>query len=150
MANSVILFGADGAPQPPQDILRRLRAVDPRLGMKYTKHVPETPWSVTLSWDENDPRRESVRNQTIAEANAVDIVARLPMDCGLHEAAAYITRRMAMWPREDINALVNKMDSFTQAATVGDAAVAEVIEDMTNMNFGVKETKVKGRRTRVK
>ena len=150
MASPVVLFGADGTPQPPQDILRRLRAVDPRLGMKYTKHVPDTPWSITLSWHENDPRREAVRTQQMSEENAMDVIARLPMDCSVNDAAAFITRRMAMWPREDVNALVSKMDSFTQAAEVGEAAVADVMEDMTNMNFGMTETKVKGRRTRVK
>jgi len=150
MASTVVLFGADGAPQPPQDILRRLRAVDPRMGIRYTKHVPNAPWSITLSWHENDPRREAVRTQRVSEEDAVDIIARLPMDCNVNDAAAYIARRMAMWPGEDVNALLKKMDLFTQSADVGETAVAEVMEDMTNMNFGMTETKVKGRRKRVK
>lgn len=150
MPSSVILLGADGTPQPPQDILRRLRAVDARLGIKFLAHVPETPWCVTLAWHENDPRREMIRTGDLAPENGVDVICRLPHDCPVSEAAAYISRRMAMHPREDINALVRSMDAFQQADAVSEQLIANVMDDMTDNRFGAESQKVSGRRKRVK
>jgi hypothetical protein len=150
MASPVILFGADGTPQPPQDILRRLRAVDPRLGIKFIAHVPETPWCVTLAWHENDARRERVRCGELAPENAVDVVCRLPRDCSVGDAAAFITRRMAMHPEPDIKALVNNMNAFHQADNVGEQLVAEALAELTDNRFGAETHKVSGRRKRVK
>lgn len=150
MAAPVILFGADGTPQPPQDILRRLRAVDARLGLRFTAHVPDCPWSVTLEWHHDDPRRQHVRDGTMPPDDAFDCVARLPMDCSVDEAAAYITRRMAMSPREDINALVQRMNVFNQADEVGEQLVADAMLELTDNRFGATEGKVSGKRKRVK
>jgi len=148
MTSPVILLGADGSPQPPQDILRRLQAIDPKLGMKFVD-VPGKPWAITLGWGENDRRMGEVRAGKANPADAYDVLGYLPADCSLSEAPAYIGRFFGTYPRADVTQLLAKMDLWNQTSAGGVEEAEQVLAELSDDKFGM-DTKVTGKRTRHK
>lgn len=91
----------DGRPQPPQDVLARLRRYDERLGLFYTNAA----WAITETWREDDPRREWIRDGSVQPEMAFDICGHLPVTASLEEAPAYIERSLRSYKPEEWKSL---------------------------------------------
>lgn len=100
-------------PQPPTEIVRRLRQVHAALGLKfYHPAAGFSSWAVTWTWAANDPRRERIQRGEIRPDADFDIIAWLPLDCPVAEAAAYVERAVKHYPREDIQNLTNRLHHY--------------------------------------
>jgi hypothetical protein len=116
---SGIVLNPLGQPQPPSDIVRRLRQVHPALGLKfYQPGVGASAWALTWRWPDADPRREYIRRGQMAADADYDILTWLPLDCPVDQAAGYVERALAHHPREDIKSLVSRVHHYNAEAAV--------------------------------
>ena len=144
MTRRPILYGADGTPQPPTDIVARLE----ERGLKLYKFPDENPrWGILSRWREDDPRREMIRKGEMSPGDDFDIIGYLPMDCPLEEVPTYLERQLRQHPREDIARLADRMRDWNEKG-LAEQQVEEVVAAAAENNFGVHDKKVSGRRTR--
>lgn len=125
-----ILLNERGTPEPSPDIQRRLRAIHPRLSLKYVTAAP-SHWAVTLGWDDSDPRNERVRTGKLPIGSAYDIIGYLPMDAGVDDAPGYLARMFRQYPMEHVQSIADHVAQFNATAPVQQAvesAVAEVLD----------------------
>lgn len=132
---------SDGVtPAPPSDIVRRLRQVDPDLGMKWfpSSHC----WAITAMWRENDPRRARVVAGEVAPDEAFDAVCFVRESVSAEDAYHYFLRGIRSSSREDIAKLVDEIDKWNEAQP--DRNAAPVVEEMLNeievMGHGITGT----------
>lgn len=97
----LLMRGLDGLPVPPQELVAKLKAFDPRIGLFYTKAA----WAITEAWREDDPRRAWVQSGQMQEAMAFDICGHLPLTCSLDEALPYIERELRSYTPEQFTAI---------------------------------------------
>ena len=84
-----------GEPVPPQSVVKRLAAVDPRLSIKWVPSAAARGgayWGVIERWREDDPRWARVRSHELPETSAFDLRAMLPIDCSVDEADSFVAR----------------------------------------------------------
>lgn len=148
MPTPVILLGLDGRPKPPEEIVRRLRAIDPRMGLKFVPGVLMN-WAVTMEFGPDDRRRKDIQSGKVNPEDAYDIIGWLPAECSLDEAPAYISRMIAMYPREDVRKALDRMEAWN-ATEGGKEEMEEVLNELADDNFGLEVPKVTGKRKRVK
>jgi hypothetical protein len=125
-----LLRDALGRPQPPSELLARLRRFDDRLGLHYTKAA----WAITERWRTEDRRWEWVRNGSVPEAMAFDICGYLPINCSLDEAPAYIERELHSYTPDQylkLRAAVAHWNDVTQDQQVEEAVRTGIEEDLT-------------------
>src|SRR5574343_1409912 len=89
-----VLLNAQGRPQPPSDIVARLKEISPLLEVKYVG-LPVAGelkywWTVLGKWRPDDPRWQSVHQGLLTEEDAYDLVCQLPPDCPVDEAVGYL------------------------------------------------------------
>lgn len=145
MPNPVLLNSA-GNPEPSADIQRRLRQVHPGLSLRFNPE-DRSRWMVTMEWSDGDPRWEMAQRQEIARDATYDIVGRLPLDCGVDEAPAYLERSLRTYPREAVKSLTQSVARFNAGvlAETADKAIAEVLDAPDPAST----RKVTGRRRRI-
>jgi hypothetical protein len=124
-----IILNERGAPEPPHDSMRRIKAIHPALGLRYVEGV-SSHWAITMHWVESDRRWEFVKNGSADPDSAYDVIGYLPMDCSLAEAPAYIERVLRTFPREDVQKLVDRVAKWNAepAKKAAEAAFAEVLD----------------------
>ena len=142
-----VLLGADGRPQPPQDIAKRLRGIEPRLGLRFVPGAYEV-WAITLEWPEHDPRRQGVKENRVDPDSTYDIVGWLPAGCALDEAPAFVSNSLRTFPRADVQSLVSRMERWNEEKAGGREETSDVLAELTDNKFGMEERRVTGRRTR--
>lgn len=120
---SAILLNERGIPEPSLDIQRRLRAIHPRLALRFVIVAPSS-WAVTLAWDDNDARKEKVRAGTVSLDSAYDIIGYLPMDASVDEAPAYLSRMFREYPVEHVRNIADHVANFNATAPVQAAVEA--------------------------
>lgn len=147
MAPNIIL-GASGRPEPPTDIVRRLRAIDPGLSLRFIPGVIET-WAITLTFREDDPRREGMRDGSISPDCDYDIIGWLPAGCPLDEAPGYVGRAFGTHPKESVRKMLQRMDEWNEKPPEATQQVEEVVAELSDANFGLDAPKVTGRRRKV-
>jgi hypothetical protein len=79
------------APEPNQDIVRRLRQVDERLGLRYLP-IGGGCWAITEKWGENDKRRERIRKGELAPKADFDVVGFADPDLTAEDAFAVLVK----------------------------------------------------------
>jgi hypothetical protein len=123
------ILNAMGAPEPSPEIRRRLQAIHPKLDLKFVEAAGHH-WAISLSWEDNDRRRELIQNGGIDPSGDYDIIGYLPLDCTADEAPAYIARVFREFPREDVQNLIGRINHYneTPAQKASEEALAEVLD----------------------
>lgn len=101
-ARPVALLNDRGDPQPPADILNRLKGLHPAFGMRFADGIGGSGWAVTWEWPENDKRRAWIREGKYDPNAAYDRIGYLPFGCSVDQAAGYIERAFKAYPRDEI------------------------------------------------
>ena len=145
---AALILNSAGLPEPSPDIKRRLQQVHPGLSLRYQPNVIKDSWMVTMTWEEQDPRRAEVRSGAVDGNLAWDVIGYLPTACGVDEAPAYLTRMLRTAPQENIQRLTDRMNRYNSQVAQG--AVETALDDIfTGSNPAeVHTTKVTGRRTK--
>lgn len=136
-----LVRGADGRPQPPQELIERLKKYDARVGLYYTK----CSWAITEAWAENDPRRARILEGDMSEDMAFDICGYLPLTCSLDEAPAYIERELRSYSAEQFAALRYSISHWNDAIAEKsgeDEFVAGTIENLDTSKIKPIESQV--------
>lgn len=79
-------------PVPPQDAVKRLKAIDRHLDMQWVPSAAGPYWGIIERWREDDPRWSRVRCGEMPSSAAFDVRAMLPHDCSPHEADSFVMR----------------------------------------------------------
>lgn len=116
-----------GTPEPPSDIVRRLRQVDPDLGMRYVPAATGPCWAITLRWPETDARRGDIKRGLRDPAFDWDAVAFLPLDCPPDQAFGYFQRGVRSMTGDRARWLVEHAQEFNR--TVTEQAFQGVVDD---------------------
>ena len=91
----LLLVNERGIPQAPAEVVGRLRAIDPHLGLRCYRWGITDQWAVVWSWDsETDPRMARVQSGEIDPKTAVDVLGYLPLDATPHDAVAIVGRML--------------------------------------------------------
>lgn len=129
--SSPVVLSHRGTPEPSSDIQRRLRAVHPRLFLRYVD-VFDSHWALCMRWEENDRRFVDLQQQTLDPDRAFDIIGYLPMDCSADQAPAYIERSLRQYPAEEVRRIADFVQQYNATTPVAEAleeALAEVLDN---------------------
>lgn len=150
-----MLLDVHAVPVPPSEVTRRLqRLFGDDLTLRWSAY--EGCWHVLWTWPPDHRGWAMVQRQEIARDRANDIVARLPKDCPVDQAAAYLERALRTWPTEDVRKLANALTDWNDTQPMqqaADAAVESVLSgDPTQIAPDVAEAAgiraVRGRKRR--
>jgi hypothetical protein len=133
--------GLDGRPQPPVELIERLKKFDARIGLFYTN----ASWAITEAWKETDPRRERIQQGDMQPEMAFDICGYLPITCSLDEALPYIERELRLHTADSFAALrytAQHWNDIVQPAMVEDAVLGAVSDTMGQSVSGAGITPV--------
>lgn len=139
------LFNASGNPEPSPEIQRRLRAIDPRLSLRFHPDFSRH-WSVRCEWKSDDRRWERVQGGDINPADAYDVIGWLPIDCSVEDAPAYLERTLAQFSQRTAERVAFDIEKWNTGSMMSDH-INNVMSEMTNDRFGFDDGKVKGNRT---
>lgn len=110
-------------PVPPTEMVRRLKQIDPRLGLTFSSTVdPATDrlrptWALTMEWLPDDPRRVMIQDGTIPLSYNFDILCWLPFDCSPDEAYGYVVQKFTlMQDKPDVKRMLERVHTYNQAA----------------------------------
>lgn len=108
-----------GEPEAPSDVVRRLRAIDSRLGLVFIAGDPGSypdQWAITDAWGPNDPRWGKVQKGQLAGERAYDIIGFLPQDCSPAEAHSYVMRAFKRWSgrKDECAKWLQKLDDWNE------------------------------------
>jgi hypothetical protein len=81
-----------GEPVPPQSVVRRLAAVDPRLSVKWVPMPTGAYWGIIERWKEGDPRFEMIQKGEMSPDSAFDLRAILPAGWSVEESESFVAR----------------------------------------------------------
>lgn len=118
-----MLVDEQDRPVPPSEIVRRLKQIDPRLGLTFDSTVdPATDrlrptWALTMDWLPDDPRKRYVQDGSISLADARDILCWLPFDCSPDEAYGYVTQKFTVLrDKPDVQRMLDRVHAYNAAA----------------------------------
>ncbi|MFZ9703269.1 MAG: hypothetical protein ACO3B7_03635 [Candidatus Limnocylindrus sp.] len=141
-----VLVNLRGNPEPPTDVVRRLRAVDPNLGLEWSAFEQ---WRLVRKWAETDRRWQWVQEGKTPPSSAHDVIGYIPNDCDVDQVPAYVAQLLRDWPVAEAREMLSKMDHYhTEEATAPVAqAMEEAVEQtMADVTAPLKKT---GRRKKV-
>jgi hypothetical protein len=142
-----VIVNDRGTPEPPTDVVRRLRAVDPKLTLRWG---PWGAWQLVREWRSGDRRWERVQTERYDPAMAFDVIGHIPNDCSTEQVPAYVERLLREWGNADeAKRMLDQMDHYHTGTATADVqeAVEEAIE-ATVAEVAAPLVK-KGRRKRV-
>lgn len=116
-----------GTPEPPSDIVRRLRQVDPDLGLRFVPFVTGDLWAITLRWPEKDPRREDIQKGLRDPRFDWDAICYLPIDCPPDQAFGYLQRGLVSANTDRARWLAEHSQAYN--STLADRAFDSVMEE---------------------
>jgi hypothetical protein len=115
---SSLLITPRGTPTPPQDIERRLRAINDRLSLSYFDNGGGA-WAVMLQWSDIDRRRETVRDGRTDEKDARDVICWLPVDCSVESAHDYFVKACLTGyigsNKDEVRSMLNQVHAWNDA-----------------------------------
>lgn len=129
-----VLVTAMGTPVPPQDAVRRLKAVDDRLSLEWVPGAWGTQGFVLMrAWAPDDPRWQRVRSGELDPAGARDSIFRFPRDCPLEDISAYVENsygdRAVLDPVAEAERMVAEAQARLEKAREG--AITKAVETGT-------------------
>lgn len=116
-----MILGADHRPQPPSEIVARLRQVDPGLGLTFCPGAfwqerlgrMVDSWAITEAWRMDDPRYRRVQAGEIDGDHCFDILTFLPADCSVDEAFGYFVGSCQRnRGKAGVNDLLNRVHTY--------------------------------------
>lgn len=110
-----MLTDVNGTPQPPSDIVARLEAIDPALGVRWMGAGGEEDngyWAITHRWPKEDKRREMIKDGKMSPGDDFDAICFLPRDCPVDEAYGFVVNGIRQATREDTRSLLNDIDKW--------------------------------------
>jgi hypothetical protein len=122
-----VLLNSAGQPEPPTDVVKRLRALHAGLHLKFLEYTAQH-WAVCMSWNAEDRRWERVQQGKIGPASAYDIIGYLPLDCGVDEAPAYLERMFRQYPKDEVRTMADHVAAYNETAPVAEAIEAALTE----------------------
>jgi hypothetical protein len=122
-----VLLNSAGQPEPPTDVVKRLRALHAGLHLKFLEYTAQH-WAVCMSWNAEDRRWERVQQGEIGPASAYDIIGYLPLDCGVDEAPAYLERMFRQYPKDEVRNMADHVAAYNETAPVAEAIEAALTE----------------------
>lgn len=131
MTSPVAILNHRGNPEPSPDIQRRLRAVHPRLELRFIRGMT-THWAICLQWAENDDRWRHIQSQEVDPMRSIDIVGYLPVDCPLDQAPAHLAKSLRQFPKEEVRRIADFMTEFNENEALRPAVEAALIEVLDN------------------
>ena len=108
-----LVLNQHGTPEPPSDVLARLRRVHPALSLRWSQ-MPNRPWSMTWEWPETDARWGRVRSNEISPDAPYDIIGYLPTDCPIDQAGAYVANALKQYPRDEVRKVRERMHKWNE------------------------------------
>lgn len=145
---AALIVNSAGLPEPSTDIIRRLKQVHPRLGLRFSQ-AQHLVWQITMDWAENDERHARVQRGELGAGSAFDIIGYLPLDCSVSEAPAFLARFLRESPVDEIKSLSGGLQRYNAEVAAKEAERA--LNDMFESgNPSEKESRrVTGRRKKV-
>ena len=130
-------------PIPPSDIVRRLKQIDPHLGLRYYNDSRQEGyhWAVTWDWPANDRRREWIQQGQTPPDRAFDILTFLPSDCDPNDAYGFVVRSMRVASTPEIRKCLEWVARYNDDVTaaqdrqVTDPAMQHA-EDLAAHHYG--------------
>lgn len=127
-----VLVTADGDPQVPEDVNRRLAGIGVRLDWQRQMRQ----WAVKRPWPESDRRWQWIQEQQYSPDSAHDILGYVPNDCSVEQVPAYLERMLREWPHPDRDAMLSRLVHYNESGTSGvqaavEEAIAETVEEVT-------------------
>jgi hypothetical protein len=86
-----MIFGTDGIPEPPSDLVRRLAQVDPRLEMMFLAMAGGC-WAFIERWGPNDSRYSFIQTGEMAPEANFDVLGYAPADVTAEDAFAILEK----------------------------------------------------------
>lgn len=122
------LYGADGTVQPPSEIVRRLRAVDPHLALRL--NPSGRGWWLVREWGEREPRRAMIQRGEMPADGAWDLLCEIPLDCDVWQVPGYLQTLRRVNGKEDVQRMLDEMDRYNDALREDaiEAAIADTME----------------------
>lgn len=143
MTAPAVLLNHRGTPEPSPEIQRRLRAVHPRLFLRYVESLAEH-WAICMTWEDNDRRYDAIRSQIINPEKSFDIIGYLPMTCSLDEAPAYLSKVLREYPVAEVQNVALHVAAFNESVTntMAEKALADLLD---RPDPSSTKTKLRGR-----
>jgi hypothetical protein len=134
-------------PEPPADIVRRLRQVDERLDLRWVSYrntdyanVNENAyWAIVLNWAENDKRWMYVQRGEMSPESTFDIIAMLPPDCDVEQAFGFFQRglRGRVQTKNDVDLIVSRVHKWNEDVRAeAMKGTMELAEELIETNAG--------------
>jgi len=136
----VDLITPRGDPVPPQDIVQRLKALNPRYSLEWVSGAWGTAYfGLFEEWAPNDARWERVQRGEHDKSRARDLLYMFPPECSPAEFAAYVEQRFGIVrdPRAEADRLVAQAQKLYAEAQ--QKAVDTVVD--TSMERHVRESR---------
>ena len=122
-----VLLNSAGQPEPPTDVVKRLRALHAGLHLRFMEYTAQH-WAVCMTWDSGDRRWERVQTGKTDPASTYDIIGYLPIDCPVGEAPAYLERMLRQYPKDEVRNMADHVQQYNATAPV-DAAIEEALTE---------------------
>lgn len=110
-----LLVNATGHPEPPTDLVRRLRQIDDRLSLRfYPLGENGGQWALIERWTENDRRRQMIQRGEMSPESDFDLVGLLPLAVRSEDALPYIEKSLVQRPqtKDDYQAMLSKVRHY--------------------------------------
>lgn len=130
-ARPLALLSDRGDPQPPGDIVERLKRLNPLFGLRFANGLSGSGWAVTRDWPEHDRRRQWIRESKYDPESAYDTIGSLPFGCTVDQAASYVERAFRDYPIEEVRKYAAEMHRWNTVAIPAEQhaqAVAATVE----------------------
>lgn len=145
-----MLYGTDSRPLPPSDIERRVKQIDPALGLRWEANGVGGPgWWVIYRWPQDDARRRMIVAGQMSPDDDFDLYAQLPADCPVEQAYGFIVNAFRTSGTADAKRLLDRVGEYNRQVSEAQwapvlAEAQEMIEHNAGKLFG--EAKVVSRR----
>lgn len=131
-----MVLGADGIPQPPTEIVQRLKQINPALGLKYAQQYGGGHhWAVTFQWPEFDTRRKYIQAGELPAEDDHDIMCWLPADCSVNDAYGYVVNSFRNGSTESARSLLDRVHEFNKNHKA--ALDAPLMDELREQAYGI-------------
>lgn len=125
-----VLLNSAGRPEPPTDIVRRLKAIHAGLHLRFVDMTGEH-WAVCMTWEPGDDRWAWIQRGEASPDSAYSIIGYLPLLCSLDEAPSFLERMFRQYPKDEVRNMADHVLAFNASApsaALMEEAIAEVLD----------------------
>ena len=131
-----MIVSANGNPEPPSEIQRRLAQIDPALHLRF---IPgQDQWALAIRWNPDDKRRGMIREGAMSGGDDWDYLDMVPQGLTAEEAYHYVVRglrRPSMHRKDEITKLLERVHIYNKIAeSEAKKPVMEYAEELIEAN----------------